>query len=222
VGIVPADPYSGDYAFWSNKGDESNMTLTQTFDFSAVDGPLTLSYWTWYDIEKDYDYVYLVASEDGQSWDILKTPRGTDKDPSGNSYGWGYNGESGGWVQEQVDISRFAGKEVQLRFEYVTDAAVNGEGLLLDDIAIPQIGYFTDFETGDGGWFADGFVRIQNRLPQTYAVSIIQPDQKTVQTIHIAAGESLELPQAGEVVLSISGTTRFTRQLAQYRLSISP
>jgi immune inhibitor A len=222
VGIVPADPYSGDYAFWSNKGDESNMTLTQTFDFSAVDGPLTLSYWTWYDIEKDYDYVYLVASEDGQSWDILKTPRGTDKDPSGNSYGWGYNGESGGWVQEQVDISRFAGKEVQLRFEYVTDAAVNGEGLLLDDIAIPQIGYFTDFETGDGGWFADGFVRIQNRLPQTYAVSIIQPDQKTVQTLHIAAGESLELPQAGEVVLSISGTTRFTRQLAQYRLSISP
>jgi hypothetical protein len=37
---------------------------------------------------------------------------------------------------------------VQLRFEYITDAAVNGEGLLLDDIRMPEIGYQTDFEAG--------------------------------------------------------------------------
>ncbi|MBN1666572.1 MAG: hypothetical protein JW862_05770, partial [Anaerolineales bacterium] len=52
VGVSPADPYSGDYAFWSNKGDESDMTLTQRFDFSQHEGPLTLSYWTWYDLEE--------------------------------------------------------------------------------------------------------------------------------------------------------------------------
>jgi immune inhibitor A len=223
VGIVPADPYSGDFAFWSNKGDESNMTLTQTFDFRAVAGPLTLSYWTWYDIEKDYDYVYLVASEDGQAWEILKTPRGTDLDPSGNSYGWGYNGESGSWVQETVDISQFAGKQVTLRFEYVTDAAVNGEGMLIDDIAIPEIDYFTDFEVDDGGWEADGFVRIQNRLPQTYHISLIQRGPTpTVETIRVSAGESLQLQQDGEVVLVVSGTTRFTRQPAVYQFSITP
>ena len=31
VGVLPADPYSGDYAFWSNKGDDSDMTLTRQF-----------------------------------------------------------------------------------------------------------------------------------------------------------------------------------------------
>jgi immune inhibitor A len=222
VSIVPADPYSGNYAVWSNKGDESNMTLTQTFDFSTVSGPLTLNYWTWYDIEQDYDYVYLTASVDGESWQILKTPRGTDLDPSGNSYGWGYNGESRTWVQESVDISAYAGQKVQLRFEYVTDAAVNGEGLLLDDISIPEIDYFTDFEADSGGWEADGFVRIQNRLPQTYRITLIEFGQATtVETIQVSGEEQVSLDLTGEAVLVISGTTRFTRQPAEYRFSIS-
>jgi hypothetical protein len=222
VSIVPADPYSGDYAVWSNKGDESNMTLTQTFDFSAVTGPLTLNYWTWYDLEQDYDYAYLTASVDGEAWQILRAPRSTDLDPSGNSYGWGYNGESRSWVQETVDISAYAGQKVQLRFEYITDAAVNGEGLLLDDISIPEINYFTDFEADSGGWLADGFVRIQNRLPQTYRITLIEFGQATtVETIHVSAGEQVELNLTGEVVLVVSGTTRFTRQPAEYRFSIS-
>ncbi|HKJ26943.1 MAG TPA: hypothetical protein VJ965_04865, partial [Anaerolineales bacterium] len=93
--VVPAFPYSGDFAFWSNKGDESDMTLTQKFDFTGVEGPLTLSYYTWYDIETDYDYIYLLSSTDGEHWEILQTPSGTDEDPSGNSFGWGYNGLSG-------------------------------------------------------------------------------------------------------------------------------
>ncbi|MEA3439589.1 MAG: hypothetical protein U9R58_04840, partial [Chloroflexota bacterium] len=29
VDLLPADPHSGEYAFWSNKGDESDMTLTR-------------------------------------------------------------------------------------------------------------------------------------------------------------------------------------------------
>ena len=41
-----------------------------------------------------------------------------------------------------------------MRFEYVTDAAVNGEGLLLDDVSMPQINYSSDFESDDGGWEA--------------------------------------------------------------------
>src|SRR3970282_1929966 len=99
-------------------------------------------------------------------------------DPSGNAYGWGYNGQSGGglqaeWINEKIDLSAYAGETVWLRFEYITDAAVNGEGLLLDDISVPVGGYFTDFESDDGGWEASGFVRITNTLPQTYAITLI-------------------------------------------------
>ena len=79
--------------------------------FSDYDEPLTLTYWTWYDIERDYDYLYLLASLDGEKWDMLNTPSGTMIDPTGNNFGQAYNGMSGGsgkarWIQEQVDLER--------------------------------------------------------------------------------------------------------------------
>jgi immune inhibitor A len=228
VGLLPQDPYSGEYAFWSNKGDESNMQLTREFDFSDLEGPISLSYWTWYDLEQDYDYLYLVASLDGEYWEILTTPSGTPEDPSGNSYGWGYNGESEGWIQEHVDLSRFAGQKVQIRFEYVTDAAVNGEGFLVDDIAIPEIGYFSDFETNDGGWEASGWVRVSNVLPQTYRLALVAKGE-AIEVIYLALepDNSLEVPvsigdEVEEVILVVTGTTRFTRQKAGYRFEILP
>ncbi|MFZ5808944.1 MAG: hypothetical protein ACOY16_06660 [Chloroflexota bacterium] len=233
VGLLPADPYSGSWAFWSNKGDESDMTLTRTFDFTSVQAPLTLSYWTWYDLEKDYDYAYVLASADGESWEMLRPPSGTSQDITGNNFGFGYNGMSGGgeealWIQESVDLSSFAGQKVYIRFEYVTDAAVNGEGLLLDDVAIPEIGYFTDFETDDGGWEAAGFVRVQNALPQTYRLALIRlGSTPMVEYLTLFADNTLELPLSfgsgmREAVLVVSGTTRYTRQPAAYRFKFIP
>lgn len=139
--LLPVDANSGKYAFWSNKGDESNMTLTREFDLTNVSAPIALSYSMWYDLETDYDYVFVEASTDGQTWQILTTPSCTTEDPSGNSYGCGYNGQTGDWAQEDVDLSQFAGQKVQIRFEYITDAAVNGEGFLLDDVRVDAAGY---------------------------------------------------------------------------------
>lgn len=246
VKVLPTDPHSGEYAFYSNRGDSSDMTLTRTFDFTNHSGPLTLTYWTWYDLEKDYDYLYLLASLDGKTWKIITTPSGTAENPAGNSYGWSYNGISGGgaaptlypaaWIQESIDISQFAGKQVQLRFEYVTDAAVNGNGFLIDDIAIPEINYFADFEeinvspssAADGGWQANGFVRIQNFLPQYFRLSLITyGDQTTVTYLPLQADNSLDIPlqidgDVREVVLVVSGVTRFTTQKAAYQFTLLP
>ncbi|MGB2910583.1 MAG: hypothetical protein WBB55_08395, partial [Anaerolineales bacterium] len=231
VGVLPIDPHSGSYAFYSNRGDESDMTLTQTFDFTDHSGPLTLTYWTWYDLEEDYDYLYLTASIDGENWQILETPSGTTDDPSGNSYGWAYNGASGNgpvWIQETIDISQYAGDKVLIRFEYVTDAAANGEGFLLDDIAVPEIGYFSDFENDNGGWQADGFVRIQNVLPQIFSLSLIKiGESTTVERINLASDNSTDIPinldaETDEIVLVVSGMTPFTRQRAPYQFSIMP
>jgi len=72
--LLSADPHSGDYAFWSNKANESNTSLMRAFDLSAVSGPVTLEYWTWFDLEANYDYVYLEASTDGENWEILIPP----------------------------------------------------------------------------------------------------------------------------------------------------
>jgi hypothetical protein len=223
--LLPEDPFSGKYAFWSNKGDESDMTLTREFDFSGVSGPIELSFRTWYDLETDYDYVYVEVSEDGKTWQILTTPSGTAEDPSGNSYGWGYNDVTNTWIEETVDLSQYAGKKVQVRFEYVTDAAVNGEGFLLDDVHIDVINYSSDFETDEGGWAADGFVRVQNILPQSFRLAlIVKKGDTTVDIISINPDQTAEIPlslQSGEsAVLVVSGTTRFTREEAAYQIEI--
>jgi bacillopeptidase F (M6 metalloprotease family) len=74
----------------------------------------------------------------------LSTPSGTDANPVGSNLGWGYTGCSGGsetgmecspqWIQEKVDLSAYAGQKILVRFEYITDAALNYESLMLDDI----------------------------------------------------------------------------------------
>ena len=231
AGVLPADAHSGKYAFWSNKGDSSDMTLTREFDFAGARGPINFSYWTWYDLENGYDYLYLEASTDGQRWSILNTPSCTSQDTSGNSYGCAYTSRSGGgdtarWINETVDLSRYAGQKVQLRFEYVTDEGLNGEGLLLDDLSIPAVGYAADFEAGDGGWQPDGFVRIENTLPQTFRLSLIVQDMGStiVRTIPVDADQTARFPitlgPSGSAVLVVTGTQRFTRLPAGYSLEV--
>ncbi|MFQ5942684.1 MAG: hypothetical protein ACE5JF_03930 [Anaerolineales bacterium] len=227
--LLPTDPFSGEYAFWSNKGDTADMRLTQTFDLTDVSGPASLTYQTWYDIEEVWDYVFLVLSDDGgESWEILQTPSSTDRNPNGNSYGWGYTGDTpqSRWIEETVDLSDYAGKEVVLRFEYVTDLAQNGEGMMIDDISIPEIGYFSDLEADDGDWEAEGWVRIQNVLPQTFRLAWISlGDETTVEYIPLGAGNTAQIPidigedEAG--VLVVVPTTRVTRQPASYTYSFS-
>lgn len=228
--LLPQNPHSGSHAMWSNKNDESDTTLTRTFDLTDYTGTLSLDYWTWYDIEDDWDYVYLEGSTDGVNWKILNTPSGTGNNPQGNNYGWGYTGISGGksprWLHENVDLSSYAGQKLTLRFEYITDSNVTGEGFLLDDLSIPQIGYSTDFEKDNGGWQANGWARIQNVLPQKYSLALISyGDTTTVQYITLNPDVTADVPftigkGVDSIVLVVSGTTRFTRQMAPYRFAV--
>jgi hypothetical protein len=227
VSLLPVDPYSGETYFWSNYGDSSSMTLTQTFDLRNVDGDITLNYWTWYDLESDYDYLYLLASIDGENWEIQAPSRCTRNDPTGSNYGCGYNGRSDGWVYESVDLSRYTGNHVTLLFEYVTDLAVNGDGFVIDDISIEAIQYFTDFESDDGGWEGEGFVRVKNSLPQNfgYAVlsaSVLENQEKLISIGGLDIDQTLKLvDQDLQPVIVINGLTRFTRIPAEYRIRVT-
>jgi len=225
VGLLPTEANSGGFTFWSNLGNESDMTLTREFDLTNVSGPVTLNYSMWYDIEENWDYLYLEASTDGKTWQILTTPSGTDYNPTGNAYGWGYTGQTGDWVEDEIDLSQFAGQKVQIRFEYITDAAVNGEGFLLDNVRVDAAGYTSDFEADDGGWIAEGFARVENVLPQTFRLSlIIKGDTTTVTHITVNADQTAEFPfslkPGEEAILIVTGTTRYTRVPAAYQIEI--
>ncbi len=230
VSVVPTEPHSGRYAFWSNRGDKSDMTLTREFDLSGLTSA-TLSYWTWWNIEDDYDYAYVeVSTNGGETWTILNAPGTTDANPTGNSFGWGFTANSGGgrnpeWTEIEVDLSDYAGQVIQVRFEYITDDALNLNGMLIDDIAIPELDYAADFEEDEGGWEGEGFVRIDNFLPQKFVVqAIVYGTEARVERLALTDANigtlTVELGAGDRVVLVVSGITPFTTELASYEFEV--
>jgi immune inhibitor A len=236
VSLVPTQPHSGRYAMWSSREDESDTTLTREFDLGGVKSA-TLTYWAWWKIETDYDYAYLEVSADGgQTWKMISTPSGTNANPSGSNQGWGYTGCSGGgetgkgcsgqWIHEKVDLSVYAGRKIQVRFEYITDAALSYDSLMLDDISIPELNDTCSFEDDTCGWDSKGFVRVDNVLPQTFVVQLIhQSDDRTiVERMPFDANRqgrlTLNLENRNTAILVISGTTPFTTEKASFELEI--
>jgi immune inhibitor A len=231
IGLVDTQAHSGQYLWWSNRGDDSDMSLTRGFDLRGVEGA-TLGYWCWYDIEEDWDYAYVEVSTDGgQTWEILTTPSGTPTNPNGNSFGWGYTGRSGGseaeWIREEVDLSGYAGREVLVRFEYVTDDAVNRPGFALDDVEIEEIGYAADLEEDGGGWEAAGFIRHANVLPQRWLVQmVVYGAEMRVERLEVGPDQTgeWEVPLGGDVrraVIAISALAPVTTEPASYRYEIA-
>ena len=104
----------------------------------------------------DYDYLYLLASIDnGASWWMLPLPGGREDRTSGFNLGNGLSGRNGSWERMELDLSEFAGERLTLRFDVVTDQAVCGDGVFLDDFRIDAIGYVDPVdtvETGETGW----------------------------------------------------------------------
>ncbi len=227
VDLIPLPGEGHGQFWWSNRGDSSDILLSHTFDFTTASSPITMTFETWYDIETDYDYLYLMASVDGGNWQIVYSPSCSTYNPTGNSYGCAFNGQSDEWITETVDLSHFAGHKVDLRFDYVTDGAVVGEGFAMDNVTIPAIDYQADFETDDGGWVPAGFALIKNVVPQSYIVSLINTGDSAepVQSYHVGAGETLTIDfdadnVNGETVIVVSGSNRNTRQTASYELTI--
>ena len=236
VPLVPTQPHSGRYAMWSSREDESDTTFTREFDLTGVKSA-TLNYWAWWKTESDYDYVYLEVSADGgKTWKIIPTPSGTDANPVGSNMGWGYTGCSGGgetgkdctpqWINDQVDLSAYAGQKVQVRFEYITDAALNYASLMLDDISVPEINYTCSFEEDACGWDSKGFARVDNILPQTFVVQFIHQSggQTTVERLPLDANRQgslqLSLKDHDTAFLVVSGTAPFTTEEASFELEI--
>lgn len=226
------------HAWWSNRSDDSDVRLTREFDFTDL-GPgeeLTMTVDMWYDIEEDYDYGYLLASRDGKKWDIISGQRTTTHNPSGNSFGHAFTGQSedspGGaapeWVQETFNLGDYAGEKVFVRFEYVTDDAVNAPGWFIEQIEIPAIDYTSSWEEDSDNWESEGWRLTNNRLPQEWLVQfMVFQDGKLTHFERPPVGkdgtvriEMKGLDKRSEVVLAISGLTPVTTEEAQYELSI--
>ena len=153
VSLIPTTAASGTHFWYSNRDDMADLRLTHSFDLTNVQS-VTLNYKAWYNTEVGWDYGYLMVSDDGgKHWDVVPTSHTSNEDPHGVTYGAAYNGASDGWVNKSVSLNKYAGKQILVRFEMITDDAVTLPGFAVDDVSIPEIGYTTDFEN-DNGWLA--------------------------------------------------------------------
>ena len=232
--LLEAMPHSGAYAWTTVPADRSDMTLTRAFDLSSVQ-QATLTFWAWYAMEAGWDYGYVAVSADnGTTWTPLLTTATTTDNPQGNSYGPALTGHSGpgptaSWCQQSADLTPFAGRDILLRFEYITDDAVTLPGWAIDDVTIPELDYSADFEADADGWVGAGFVRHTNLLPQTFLVQAITlpvDGQAQVKRLALDARQQgvfrLALsPQTPEIVLTISGITPVTTQRASYAYRVT-
>ncbi|MHB8631842.1 MAG: hypothetical protein ACYC9W_07935 [Candidatus Limnocylindria bacterium] len=226
--IIPTDAHSGQMTWWSDRVDGLDSTLTRTVDLSNT-AKATLSFWSWFDIERDFDYAYVAVSTDGQRWTTLKTGATTADDPNGNNLGNGITGTSGGgakpvWIEQSADLSAYAGEKIRLRFEYVTDAALNFDGFAIDDIRIPEINFADDAET-DTGWTANGFIRSSNVVKQRYIVQVIRFGATPTVERHIVEDGVLEVDVDGSKdrrapVLAVTGIAPRSTQSVAFTVSV--
>ncbi|MFN7210995.1 MAG: hypothetical protein ACK4P1_11505, partial [Aggregatilineales bacterium] len=216
VRVIPTAAHSGAYLWWSNRGDDSHTRLTRAFDLRGVQRA-TFSFRLWHNIEDNWDYAYLSVSEDGgETWRAIETSASRPSGGNHNPYGAAFSGKSGAgdlpeWIAVTADLSAYAGKQILLRFDYITDDAIDFEGMALDDLALPEIGYFHDAESGDGGWQAEGFVRMANQLPTRTLVQVLAEGRVQGRYI-LERDETLSLELQGGAVIAFSGLRQFTTE----------
>ncbi|MGW3063708.1 zinc carboxypeptidase, partial [Streptomyces sp. NPDC001130] len=79
---------------------------------------------------------------------------------TGTSGSWNsFTGSSGGWRQVAFDLSRYAGKSVEVSISYVTDPGTGGHGVLADDASLVVGGTAKEtegFESSLGAWHVPG------------------------------------------------------------------
>ena len=182
----PFLPHTGSAYVYSQISDISYKRLARTINVPA--GGATMSFWTSYDTELDWDHIFVEAHTVGQNdWTTLPDQNGhttqatgesckqensggwrtlhpfldhyqtqngpSTCDPSGTTGAWNAaSGGSGGWQQWSVDLSAYAGKQVELSISYASDWATQGLGVFVDDIVVSTGEGSTSFEASFDGW----------------------------------------------------------------------
>ncbi|MCA2214823.1 M14 family metallopeptidase [Jidongwangia harbinensis] len=187
-GAAPYDPFDGDWYLYSGQSDVSWKRLTKTVNLTSAESS-RLKFQVSHDIEVDWDYMFVEAHVVGSDdWTTLPDAnghtqtgtgescradseltsihpfiahyQGEDCSPTGTTGTWNAaTGNSGGWQEWDVDLSAYAGKQVEVSISYMSDWGTQGLGVLLDDVRVEVDGAVaerTSFEGDLGGWTVAG------------------------------------------------------------------
>ncbi len=103
-----------------NYGPSIDVTFTklEELDFTEALGA-DISFWVKYDIEANWDFLYIEISQDGGDWQAID-------EITGNS----------DWIEKTIDLSPFVGGMLNVRFRFVSDTNTEENGSYIDDIVI--------------------------------------------------------------------------------------
>ncbi len=165
--------YEGSFAFHSSWGDNLYHTMTTKYALTVpVGGELT--FYTWYDIEEDWDYAYVeVATAATGPFTPIAGDITRMTNPNGNNRGNGITGSSAGWIPATFDLSAYEGQDIFLRFTYETDAYVHNEGFFVD--LINPVAWFdneTELETA----YEDSVLSFYDQAVGDYYYSVMATD----------------------------------------------
>ena len=159
------------HVWWSGAGDGFGCTPNRGHnldvylpDLARLDPgtPVTVTFKSYWDIEWDYDYGFVMFSRDGgETFTSIPSQEGftTSDNPNGmgclDRHGNGLTGTSGShaagtvevdrrldeypdgaFLEDAYDLTDAAGNETVLRFSYFTDSAVVHPGWFIDDLRI--------------------------------------------------------------------------------------
>jgi hypothetical protein len=178
MAVGPFEPHGGERYVYSQMADQTYKRLGGEFEVPA-DNPI-LTFWTSFDTEADWDYMFVEIKGADGLWTTLADENGlttqdtgescasgwvdqlhphlanymnADCDPQGESGEWhAFTGNSNGWKEVVIDLSAYAGQIVELYITYASDWGTQGLGVFVDDISLGN--ETQDFEVdGDlGGW----------------------------------------------------------------------
>jgi immune inhibitor A len=154
-----ADPYAGDYFYFSGSANDLRNEMVKPFTLGAG-AQLTAK--VNYGIEVDYDFANVIISTNGgASWQTVPTNLSNSTvEPNG------IDGFSNGWVDLSADLSAYTG-DVLLGFRYTSDGGVNYDGFMVDDLQVG--GGAVDGAETDAGWTFKGFRRTTGTEDKLYS-----------------------------------------------------
>jgi hypothetical protein len=208
----PAGWAGGDVLSSGAGNDYDSWLVSQV---TLGDGPQTLSFDTYYDIEHCYDYGFVEVSTDGgktftslgnnDTTDCTSNDPSDPTDPRIAAQTPGFSGQTDGWISTSFDLSAYANQTILLAFHYATDPAKSGndsaasnDGWWLDNIAVNGA-VLSDGSTASLASFGD--ITTFQPIPTAYTVQVIgiKPGQFTVTPLAVDPATKLGTLSAAQL-----------------------
>jgi immune inhibitor A len=153
----PTQPKDGDYAYFSDEGDDLNTKMVSEVIDLTGKSSASMRFDSWRKIETGYDYLYV---------NVIDADSGEKKEVKV------WDDETDGWEKEEISLNDFAGKKIQVEFNYVTDGGLALPGFYLDNFEVIADGetVFSDDAEGELKFELDGFIHFdgEGKLYEAY------------------------------------------------------